>query len=205
MGFTHQALAKKQSSMIRAGFAYQASEGYFYTGVLIQLGYASLKQGHPSLIPYKYKDSAFSNRGVMLGVLLGRQWMDYLATELTFEWLSSYAGSKVIGFSSEPIKSESIKERKVLKLSSGPHPITEPIKADLNFYTFGVGLDCMPMLPVSGNISLLIVLGIGYKKANIQAEEEEIFEKEEEIFDSIGWKVIPRDWVRGTYRRRLLL
>ncbi|CCM10455.1 exported protein of unknown function [Cardinium endosymbiont cEper1 of Encarsia pergandiella] len=152
--FTHQAAAFR----IRLGTPHQDLKHYFYTGIKSQLGYASLNVNHPKIICL---GGSYSRGAVLLGALVGRQWMQYFATELAFEWLHSYAGRKEYLFRSEPIKT------------------------DLSFYTLGFGLDCMPMLPVSDNISLLGVFGIGYKNANIT-------ENKQKIFDLMGWKVIPR-------------
>lgn len=153
--FIHQAAAFR----ISPGTAYQDLESYFYTGIKAQLGYTSLNIDHPKIA--SYVGATYSKGSVMIGLLVGRQWMKYFATELAFEWLNSYGGSK----------------RGLLT--------DELIETNCSFDTLGFGLDSMPMLPLSDDISLLGVFGIGYKKAYITA-------KKQKIFDWMGWKVIPR-------------
>ncbi|MGI2299746.1 hypothetical protein [Candidatus Cardinium hertigii] len=153
--FTHQA----SSFMIRPGSIHQDSKRFFYTGIKAQLGYVPLDVEHPKI--YCHAPCTYSRGAVGLGALIGRQWVEYFSTELAFESLLSYKGIKQGLFTSESIET------------------------DLSFYTLGFGLDCIPMVPVSDDISLLAVLGIGYKKANITIDKQK-------IFDLMGWKIIPR-------------
>ncbi|WP_419241045.1 hypothetical protein [Cardinium endosymbiont of Nabis limbatus] len=147
----------------------EEAENYWYGALCIKLGNLSLNKKHPKLLQYSsYHPFPACSFGVMPGLCVGRQINPYMAIELALEWFIStqkYKSLNANGFSYSPIDS--------------------PTEKASTLYTVGVGLDYIPMVPVSSTVSLLASIGCGYKKAGIEV----LGVKE---FDDISWNFIPR-------------
>lgn len=105
-------------------------------------------------------------KGVMAGLLVGGQLTDYFATQLGFEFLSSYGGVKKTLFTETLIDST------------------------FKFYTFGPALDFLATIPLTNKISLSPILGCAYKKPYIYRKPTN--QQQRKIFKRIGFAFIPR-------------
>lgn len=145
---------------------YRDTPGYYYAGMAIGAGSLQVNKVHKALAQYTTLSSFPSpSGGVILGLFAGRQMTPYMAIELALvEWY--------IGDSKYQVYDGYISKFPGSKKSS-------------TNYTVGPAFDFVPMVPISDIVSLLGVVGIGWKTAGIEILNEK-------VFNTIGWKPIPR-------------
>lgn len=173
-----QALAKEFTNK-GMGIDHTSSQAVYYIALKPSLGNLSLDEKQPQLRQYA-SNSSFPSPSFagMLALLGGCQINPYIAMELGIEWLIS-------------TQKYQIHDAYSFGISSTPKEKTSTL------YTVGLGLDCIPMVPVSETVSLSALLGIGYKTAGV-----EVLDVKE--FTTMGWKFIPRIGLGGTINDEIL-
>lgn len=144
------------------------SESYLYAGMSFGAGVTGFNADHPELGIYKDLNLSPYFPAGMVGLLTGYQITKCIAMDASFEFIIGYKKYRIVDSYLHNFK---------------PREVECEVKSHI--CTFGLALDIVPTVPVSDEINLLAVVGVGYKTANIKILGDK-------PFDRISWWIIPR-------------